>query len=258
MGALVRGLAITPIKGTRLLSVDRVELGPFGARENRRFYLIDERDRMVNGKQLGALQSIVARYDDGARRLRIELPDGRTLEDEVRTGAPIQTRFFSTAMDGQLVDGPWSSAISEHVGRSLRLVEAGPVGAVDRGALGPVSLISSASLARLAQAAGRAGVDPRRFRMLLEIEGIAAHEEDRWVGRAVRIGGARIRFAGHVGRCLVTSRDPEDGTVDLPTLEIIGAYRRGLGTTEPLPFGIYGEVLDPGTVRLGDTVVPEG
>ena len=36
----VRGLAVTPIKGTRLQTVDSVELDRTGARDNRRFYLI--------------------------------------------------------------------------------------------------------------------------------------------------------------------------------------------------------------------------
>ena len=67
-----------------------------------------------------------------------------------------------------------------------------------------------------------------------------------------------MRFGGHVGRCLVTSRDPETGEVDLPTLDLLGAYRRDLDTTEPLPFGIYGEVLVPGVVRVGDAVAELG
>ena len=46
----VVGLAITPVKATRLREVDRIELGPDGVRENRRFYVIDDRDRMINGK----------------------------------------------------------------------------------------------------------------------------------------------------------------------------------------------------------------
>ena len=54
---------------------------------------------------------------------------------------------------------------------------------------------------------------------------------------------------GHIGRCLITSRDPETAEVDLPTLELLAAYRREIDSTEPLPFGIYGEVLVGGTVR---------
>lgn len=56
----VTGLAVTPIKGARLHTVDVLDLQRSGARGNRSFYLIDERGRMVNGKQVGALQAVDA------------------------------------------------------------------------------------------------------------------------------------------------------------------------------------------------------
>jgi uncharacterized protein YcbX len=90
--------------------------------------------------------------------------------------------------------------------------------------------------------------------MLVEVDGVDAHGEDTWVGRRVRIGEALVSFNGHVGRCLVTSRDPDTGTIDLPTLDLLRGYRGDEPSTEPLPFGIYGEVIEPGAVRLGDHV----
>jgi uncharacterized protein len=148
--------------------------------------------------------------------------------------------------------------VSDHVGRPLRLVEADEDGAVDRGRGGSVSLISRASLARMERAAGEESIDVRRFRMLIEIDGVDAHAEDRWVGSAVSIGDATVLFAGHVGRCLITSRDPDTGEVDLPTLDILRDYRGDADTTEPLAFGIWGRVLEPGTIRVGDAVTPLG
>ncbi len=251
----VTGLAITPVKGTRLRSVERLELGPAGADGNRRFFLIDGRDRMINSKVLGDLQRVVADFDPGDRALTLTFPDGAVVSGPVVHGAAVSAQFFSRVASGVLVEGPWADALSSFLGQPLRLVDSG--GAVDRGPRGGVSLISRASLGRLAEAAGQTEIDSRRFRMLVEIDGVAAHEEDRWPGRAVRIGDALVRFGGHVGRCLVTSRDPDTGEIDLPTLDLLGDYRRGLGTTEPLPFGIYGEVVAPGNVRLGDPVVPE-
>jgi uncharacterized protein YcbX len=111
-------------------------------------------------------------------------------------------------------------------------------------------------LARLAEVGDLDSLDPRRFRMLIEIDGVEAHAEDRWVGPGsrVRVGGATMAFTGHVGRCLITSRDPDTGHVDVPTLDILGSYRSDLDATEPLPFGIWGRVVDPGTVRVGDAV----
>ncbi|MBV9339138.1 MAG: MOSC domain-containing protein [Solirubrobacterales bacterium] len=257
MPAVVAGLAFTPVKATRLHTVDRVVLEADGVRENRRFYVIDDRGRMVNSKLIGALQTVVAEYSEKQRMLRFELPDGRVVDGEIRLGDPITTKFFGQVAQGTLVQGPWSEALSQLCGRPLRLVEAnGSGGGVDRGADGSVSLISRASLARLAREGGQDWIDARRFRMLVEIDGVQAHAEDRWVGRLVRVGEAIVSFSGHVGRCLITSRDPDTGVVDVPTLEILGSYRTGLGTTEPLPFGIWGRVVRPGVVRIGDEVTP--
>jgi uncharacterized protein YcbX len=258
MAITVRGLAITAVKGTRLQAVDRIALDAAGVRENRRFYLVDDGERMVNTKHLGELNALIATYSEPERRLAIAFPDGEVIEGEVRPDGPVSTRFYSRTEVGRLVEGPWSAALSEYAGQPLRLVEASRDGAVDRGSTGAASLISRASLDRLAELSGRDGVDSRRFRMLIEIDGIEPHAEDEWVGRTVRIGEAAVRFEGHVGRCLITSRDPDTGRIDLPTLDILGGYRRDLGTTEPLAFGIFGSVAAPGTVRVGDRVTPDG
>jgi uncharacterized protein YcbX len=258
MAAIVTSLSVTPVKGTRLHTVDELELGPHGVDENRRFYVIDARDRMVNAKVHGALTTIVADYSAAERRLKVAFPDGQVVEGVVRTGDQVRTKFYSSTATGQLVEGPWSAAISEHVGIPLRLVEAGEDGAVDRGEDGTVSVISRASLQKLAQEGGVDDVDVRRFRMLIEVDGVAAHEEDGWVGRRVRIGEAVLALQGHVGRCLITSRQPDTGVIDLPTLDILRGYRSHEQTTEPLPFGVYGAVESPGRVRRGDPVALAG
>ena len=255
--AVVAGLAVTPVKATRVRQVDRIELGPDGVRENRRFYLIDTGDRMINGKLIGELQQVVAHYSDERRTLRLELPDGQVVDGEIRLGDQVTTKFFSETAQGDIVEGPWSAALSDCFGQRLRLVEVSDrATAVDRGPLGAASLISRASLARLAHAGDGRSLDVRRFRMLIEIDGVEAHVEDRWVGHTVQIGEATIAFGGHVGRCLITSRDPDTGQIDQPTLDWLGDYRTGLDSTEPLPFGIYGSVLEPGTIRVGDEVTP--
>jgi uncharacterized protein len=257
VAAVVTGLTFTPVKATRLHSVDSLALGPDGVSDNRRFFLIDDRDRMINSKIAGELQQVVADYSAEQRRLRLSLPGGRVVEDEIRLGDAVDTRFFSEQRVGRVVEGPWSDAFSAVAGRPLRLVEADGDGrGVDRGAEGSVSLISRASLAQLAEVGGVEALDARRFRMLVEIDGVDAHAEDRWVGGSVKIGSVTVEFSGHVGRCLITSRDPDTGVVDLPTLDMLDSYRTGLGTTEPLPFGIWGRVLEPGTVRVGDEVAP--
>jgi uncharacterized protein YcbX len=164
---------------------------------------------------------------------------------------------MSRQMPARPVLGPWSDALSAWFGRTLRVVEGVERTGVDRGRAGGVSLISRASLDGLAREAGEPAVDARRFRMLVEIDGVAEHAEDAWIGVRVRIGEALVRFGGHVGRCSITTRHPETGVVDLPTLDILRGYRGDIGTTEPLPFGVYGEVLEGGRVAIGDAVALE-
>ena len=253
----VRRLLITPIKGLRVTPRPEVMLDRGGVHENRRFYLVDEHGTMVNGKQFGELSRLIAEYRDADRRLTVVFPGGARVSGTVATGREIDARFFRLTVRGRLVPGPWSEAISAYVGRPLRLVaaESGRIG-VDRGTRGAMSLVSGASLERLAEVAGDSAIDPRRFRMLVEVDGVAPHGEDAWVGRRVRVGDALVRFHGHVGRCLVTSRDPDSGDIDLPTLDLLREYRGEEESTEPLPFGIYGEVVEPGAVRVGDPVEP--
>lgn len=253
MGISVTALSVAPVKSMRLQSVDQIKLERTGVRDNRRFYVIDHRDHLVNGKRLGELQALTADYEHDQRRLRVAFPDGQVIEEPVQPGALIKTWFYGQPALARVLDGPWTDALTEYTGHELRLVEA-QAPAVDRGPAGVASLISRSSLVRLAQEGGEDDIDCRRFRMLIEVDGVTAHEEDGWIGETVRVGDATVRWLGNVGRCLTTSRDPDTGVVDLPTLELLRRYRGEMKTTEPLPFGIYGEVLEAGEIRVGDAV----
>jgi uncharacterized protein YcbX len=189
----------------RLRQVDAIELDEYGARGDRCFYVVDERGRMVNGKQFPRLQTIVPDYDPAAGELTLTFPDGHRAQGRVAYGDPVTTRFYRRSDQAPELQGPCSSELSEFIGHPLRIV--GARTGVDRGREGGASIFSRASLGRVAQAADRPSVDARRFRMLIEVDGAAAHEED---------------------------------------------------STEPLPFGIYGEVLEGGVVRLGDPVSLDG
>jgi uncharacterized protein YcbX len=251
----VTSLATTAIKGTRLREVDAVTLGPNGAEGDRRFFLIDQRDKLINGITLGTLQGIVATFDEASGQLGLEFPDGSTVEDVIALGQPIQTiRGSHEFRVGREVGGPWTPALSSWADRPVRLMHT--ESAIDRGVEGAASLISRASLDRLAREAGVDSVDGRRFRMLIEIDGVAPHAEDDWVGRSIQVGATVIHFEGHVGRCKITTLDPELGKSNFPTLDTIRRYRGDLSLTEPIPFGVYGRVLQGGTVRIGDSVIP--
>lgn len=252
--ARVTALGTTPVKGLRIANRERIVLDRDGARDDRRFYLVEQRGWMVNGKHSGALQEVSAELSEHGQ-LTLRFPGGTTVAGAVELGDELATRFHSRPRTARLVRGPFSAALSEHAGEQLRLVQAGDgSSAVDRGVEGGVSMISRGSLAVLALVAEQPSVDARRFRMTIEIDGAEPFAEDAWLGREVGLGEASVLLHGHVGRCIVTSRHPESGIVDLPTLDLLRSFRSGLETTEPLPFGVYGEVLRPGAVRVGDRV----
>jgi uncharacterized protein YcbX len=258
MDARVAWISVAPVKGLALAQREEVLLDRSGVREDRRFHLIGEDGRLLNGKQLGELFRISAEWDEEAQTLALYFPDGNVAAATVELGEPVTTNFYGRPVAGRIVDGPWDDALSSFVGRPLRLVQpAEPGGGLDRGG-GAVTLLSTASLEAIREAAGANGpVDPRRFRMLFGVEDVAPHEEDSWIGRRVRIGEATALLRGNVGRCVVTTRDPDTGERTLATLDALADYRGDVETTEPLPFGVWGTVAEPGRVRLGDAVVPE-
>jgi uncharacterized protein len=64
-----------------------------------------------------------------------------------------------------------------------------------------------------------------------------------------------VRVGGPVDRCAMTTRDPDTGERDLDTLRLIKGYRC-LSERRTIDFGVYGEIVEPGTVWVGDTVEP--
>jgi uncharacterized protein YcbX len=90
--------------------------------------------------------------------------------------------------------------------------------------------------------------------MTFGIDGVEAYTEDGWLDLDVRVGGAVVRPVGNVGRCAVTTQDPDTGVASFDTLRILQATRGHLDTTEPLPFGVWADVVEPGDVSLGDPI----
>ena len=253
----VNRISVAPVKGLGMLHPESVSLEHHGVRENRRFHIVDANGRRFNQLRNGALVQIRPEYDADSEQLTLRFPDGSVADGEVSLGAEVTTDFHGRPVVGNCVEGPWSAALSEWAGLSLRLVQSPPGLAVDRGR-GHVSLISTASLRELGRNGEQTGpIDGRRFRMLFELDGCDPHEEDGWVKRHLRIGEAMIRIRGDVGRCAITTQNPETGEPDFDTLRTISAYR---GFTENetgqrhIPFGVYGEVTEPGRVTTGDSV----
>ena len=254
MEAHVVRISIAPVKSLGLVHPESVDLRFDGVHGDRRFWLVDADGRLFNNKRNGPMMTIGPAWDEATGALSLSLPDGTQVSGRVELGDPVALELYGRPHPSRRVIGPWEEAISRSVGRPLTLLWS-ENHATDRGHDGgTVSLVSRGSLERLRDEAGvETPIDGRRFRMMFEIDGVQAHAEDEWIGSSVQIGDAEIVVNGDVGRCLVTSQDPDRGVTDLDTLGTLALYRRE-GRNEPLPFGVYGAVTAPGRVRVGDSV----
>lgn len=256
MTARVSWISLTPVKALALEHVDEIDLLEAGLRGDRRFFLVDERNRLVSNKgRRGSLQLVHSSYDELSNELTLRLADGHEINGGAERREELQTIFHRRPKPARRVHGPWDEALSELAGEPVRLVAA-EQGAVDRGRGGAATLLATASLEALAGKLGATELDSRRFRMNFGVAGLGPHEEDGWVGKRIAIGDAVVVPQGHVGRCAVTTQNPETGLADLDTLNALATYRGDLGTTEPLPFGVHAAVAVPGRVRIGDSVQP--
>lgn len=241
----VSRIGLTPVKGGRHRTLGSVELAAAGPVGDRVFALVDP----ATGRCLRTVQNLSllrARATWDGQVLSVELPGG-TLEGEpTATGEVLHVDYWGRTAAVEVVAGPWAAGYSSLLGREVVLARCAPGDVVYGGA---VTLVTSASLARLSGEVG-APVDAARFRATVQLDGVLpAHAEDEWVGRRLRLGSAEVRVRGVVPRCAVIDLDPDSGERDLALMKALAAYRLAAGE---VCFGVDAEVTVPGTVRTGD------
>jgi uncharacterized protein len=249
----VARIDLYPIKGFDGVPVDRATILPSGALAgDRRWALVDERDRFVNGKQFPAIHRIRSRVD----------PDAAT--------AVLDDVHFRLAGDASGVEG-W---LSERLGTKVRLEENPAAGFPDDiDSPGP-TIVSTATLEAVA-AWFELTVDQARarFRANIEVGGVAAFWEDGFYGGACTIGGApdggsavELILVNPCARCIVPSRDARTGEALIGFQKRFAELRRATLPTgvDPTPFDHYYRLsansrLAPtsagGDIRVGDAIV---
>jgi uncharacterized protein YcbX len=102
--------------------------------------------------------------------------------------------------------------------------------------------------------AGAVGESPalteRRFRSNVAVDGVGAREEQRWIGRSLRIGDVEFEVNSPVTRCLATHVQPVSGRRDLPIMKTL----LQLLPTERPTFALLLTSRHGGTMRVGDEV----
>ena len=260
----VGSIYISPVKSLGLAQPERVRVDASGIVEDRRFHLIDSRGSPITQRQVSSLVQVQADFTADCRAdstaectaenelLTLRIPGQADLEGAVELGEQVITRLWGRNVPGRLVEGDWSAALSRYCGHRVRLVRSDlPGQCYDEY---PVSLISQASIDFLSkQSAERTVFEGKRFRPNFLLTDCDPHQEDSWLGDVIRIGPELlVQVVARDPRCAITTHHPESGERDTDTLRLILSYRPNMRSPY---FGVYGVVVRPGDVSVGDHVV---
>lgn len=266
----VSQINIYPIKSTRGISLEQVQVTRRGFSGDRRWMLIDTSNRFITAREFPRLTLVRSAFENDLLRLRAPEHPERTNPGELKLSL-VASGSVSRQVEiwGQQVHlsdagdaaAEWFSCYLEIPCRVVHLaddqhrpVDPNYARAGDEVSLAdgfPVLLISEASLtdlnARLEQP-----VTMQRFRPNLVISAEEAFIEDCW--KQLRIGEVEFESAKACPRCIFTTIDPD--TAELHShqepLRTLGSYRRdSKGGVN------FGQNLIPrslGTIHLGDSV----
>jgi uncharacterized protein YcbX len=226
MTATVATLWRYPVKSMLGEQCDHVELNARGVRGDRQFAVRGADGRFGSGKNSRRFRHIEGlftfRAQLGDEWPEIVFPDGRRL------------RADDPAID---------SALSEALGTPVTLAREGEVSHFDAS---PIHLVGSSSLEWLRSRLPESRVDERRFRPNITVA--TDQSELSWIGRTLQIGSTvKLRVTAPTGRCAMTTSAQTDLPFDPKILRCI-AQEAGED------FGVYAEVLQPGTISRGDEV----
>jgi uncharacterized protein YcbX len=238
----VKGLSPEPMPRAELaagktIACDRmyaIENGPSGFDPAAPAYLPKMRFLML--MRNARLAELLTRFDDQSHVLSIRAENREAARGDLRTpeGRAAVERFFAEHCADEL-RGPPKVLVAQ--GHSFSDV-----------AKKVVSIINLASVAELENSTG-SPVHPLRFRGNLYVEGWPAWHEFNLVGSEIAVGPtARLKIVKRIMRCAATEVDPDTGIRDLPIPATL------LKTYGHADCGIYGEVIEGGTVNVGDRV----
>jgi len=235
--ARIASLHIYPVKSCRGIDLATARMTATGLEWDRRWMIVDGKDRFVTQREHPKLATITTAIADG--RLELSAEGHSILVVDVQAGGSARpVKIWKDSCSGIDAGDEAAAWLSRVLGDSLRLMRideqvprladphyAGakpqPVTFTDGF---PVLLLSRESLAELNRRLP-APIPMNRFRPNVVIEGVAAHAED--VMGSFRSGAVVLRGVKHCTRCSTTTTDQLNGSRDLhqEPLRTLKSYR---------------------------------
>jgi len=184
-----------------------------------------------------ALARLVPRIDWDAGTIELRAP-----------GASACVARFDTADGRRRIDDYVNLLLGTRREGPARWVESSDVSYTDV----PQNCVSLVNLESVRELEARMDcrIDPRRFRANFHLAGVAPWADFDWIGKEIRIGEAILRIPSRIPRCAATGVNPDSGARDV---DVVKGLRASYGHYD---MGVYGEVLRPGHVAVGDVVIP--
>lgn len=263
----IESVLIYPLKSARGVAPQEAEVQARGLMNDRRWMVIDERNRFVSARKIPAMVLIEASIEasDGALILsardqssaRVCVPDTKlpVIEVEVwKSRCPARVAdVAANEWISALLNGDYRLVhMADDCLRSVSQEWSRPGDIVSFADGFPLLLIGTASLGDLNRRLRRP-VTMANFRPNLVVQTEQAFVEDSW--QRVRIGGIEFDVSKACARCVLTTVDPNSGmkSVDGEPLETLKTFRSfELGIT-------FGQNLIPrgvGTLHRGDALIP--
>lgn len=269
-----------PVKSMRGEALKVVDVTADGLAGDRRAGLVDvETGKVVSAKdprRWSGMLGLTARHIGDV--LEVSAPgwgpvrsDAPTFDAEVSERLGRQVTLSRTVPDGAVYDDVWlpieglapDSFIEESrtgttdEGEAVSSLAVGSFAPGTFQDVAPITVITTASLRRLADLLGGSELDPQRFRMnlVLDVEGEGFVEND-WSGRTLRVGTCELTVVLPTPRCIMITLPQEGIAKDREVLRALAQHNRqdlpGFGVFACL--GAYAGALAPGTIAEGDPV----
>jgi uncharacterized protein len=214
-----------PVKSMAGEALDGVEIDARGLAGDRWYAVVDGDGRLASGKHSRRFRRRDAVFDFAAR---------------TTVGGGV--RVTGRGGDWLVGDPALDAALSDAMGDPVRVLAESATPHQDAG---EVSLVGTASLDWCREHLG-VDADRRRLRPNLVVDTTEPFVEETWSGE-LRVGTTCLRVTRRVERCRMIDIAQEG-------LSREGAWLKALTDTRQMCLAVYLDVVDPGTIRLGDDV----